>query len=432
MVGNTYPYTTEDWLEDLKLAGANEIDGFALNIGVEAWQKDRVLDCFRASERLSDDNEFKFMLSFDMTSIPGHSVNDIGHISSYLSLLAHHPRMFRHPSSNRIVVSAFSGENCHFGKSCLAEGWAHLKQELCVISSVDLIPAFFMDPAQNGCVKCIDGIFNWNGSWPVHLTPSSPREAVENAKLDSDSHHLRHLRSDQSFMAAVSPWFFTHYGPDSWNKNWIYRTDDWLFVRRWEQVIEMRDSIDFIQVISWNDYGESHYIGPIRGAQPNSQAWVDGYPHEAWLRLNSFFVRAFKDGVYPRITRDVIYVWARPHLKDAITNEEVPRPDNWQLTDDLMWIVLFTTAPATIRIHTSNSGADIRQIGVGKGITKLSSPLKVGGGIKVVMFRDEAIVAECVPVGYRFEERPGVHNFNVFVAMSEDGCGRSISGCASA
>jgi len=68
-----------------------------------------------------------------------------------------------------------------------------------------------------------------------------------------------------------------------------------------------------------------------QGTQPNSQAWVDGYPHEAWLRLNSFFARAFKDGTYPQIIRDVIYVWARPHPKDAIANEEVPRPDNWQL-----------------------------------------------------------------------------------------------------
>ena len=36
------------------------------------------------------------------------------------------------------------------------------------------------------------------------------------------------------------------------------------------------------------DFGESHYIGPIKGAQPDSEAWVDGFPHEAWLHINSF------------------------------------------------------------------------------------------------------------------------------------------------
>jgi hypothetical protein len=34
-----------------------------------------------------------------------------------------------------------------------------------------------------------------------------------------------------------------------------------------------------VQVLTWNDYGESHYVGPIKGAQPNSQAWTDGMNH---------------------------------------------------------------------------------------------------------------------------------------------------------
>ena len=33
-----------------------------------------------------------------------------------------------------------------------------------------------------------------------------------------------------------------------------------------------------------SDYGESHYIGPIDGAQPNSQEWVDGFNHTGKCR----------------------------------------------------------------------------------------------------------------------------------------------------
>ena len=36
---------------------------------------------------------------------------------------------------------------------------------------------------------------------------------------------------------------------------------------------------DLVEICTWNDFGESHYIGPIHGAQPNSQAWVDGFDH---------------------------------------------------------------------------------------------------------------------------------------------------------
>jgi glucan endo-1,3-alpha-glucosidase len=71
-------------------------------------------------------------------------------------------------------------------------------------------------------------------------------------------------------MSAVSPWFFTvcsrpffrhfsiiylslkHYGPDSWNKNWIYRGDEWLYIRRWEMLVDNREHIDIVQILSWN------------------------------------------------------------------------------------------------------------------------------------------------------------------------------------
>lgn len=85
------------------------------------------------------------------------------------------------------------------------------------------------------------------------------------------------------------------------------------------------------------DYGESHYVGPIKGAQPNSQAWVDGFPHTPWLELSAYFARAFKTGAYPPIDRDRIFMWARPHLKDAeATEDEVSRPDRWELVGGCM------------------------------------------------------------------------------------------------
>jgi glucan endo-1,3-alpha-glucosidase len=131
---------------------------------------------------------------------------------------------------------------------------------------------------------------------------------------------------------------------------WIYRGDDWLLVRRWEYLLACRNAIDIVQVISWNggfsvikspgfhnnrsllqDYGESHYIAPVHGAQPNSQPWVDGFPHTPWLALNAYFARAFKEGCMPPIVRDKIFVWARPHPKTATAPDHVPRPRDWEL-----------------------------------------------------------------------------------------------------
>lgn len=44
MVGNTFPYTIDDWKADISLAKSNGIDGFALNLGSEDWQSARVQD----------------------------------------------------------------------------------------------------------------------------------------------------------------------------------------------------------------------------------------------------------------------------------------------------------------------------------------------------------------------------------------------------
>jgi glucan endo-1,3-alpha-glucosidase len=42
MVGNTYPYTQNDWLSDINQAHAAGIDAFALNIGTDPWQPTQV------------------------------------------------------------------------------------------------------------------------------------------------------------------------------------------------------------------------------------------------------------------------------------------------------------------------------------------------------------------------------------------------------
>jgi hypothetical protein len=59
-------------------------------------------------------------------------------------------------------------------------------------------------------------------------------------------------------MAPVSPWFYTNL--PGYDKNWLWRGDS-LWVDRWNQLIAGEFQPEFVQIISWNDYGESHYIG---------------------------------------------------------------------------------------------------------------------------------------------------------------------------
>jgi Glycosyl hydrolase family 71 len=80
-----------------------------------------------------------------------------------------------------------------------------------------------------------------------------------------------------------SPFLGSHYSVGSclihMHIQFIYLSDQHLYSKRWESLIASRDNVDIVEILTWNDYGESHYIGPIKGSQPNSQAWVDGLNH---------------------------------------------------------------------------------------------------------------------------------------------------------
>ena len=99
-----------------------------------------------------------------------------------------------------------------------------------------------------------------------------------------------------------------------------------------------------VEIITWNDYGESHYIGPIKGSQPNSQEWVDGFDHTAWLDLTKYFTKAYKGNGTIEVDQDKIYVWARPHSKNATaTSDSVGKPENADIVSRTYFIVIYVT-----------------------------------------------------------------------------------------
>jgi hypothetical protein len=66
MVGNTYSYSQSTWSSNIQAAMAGGINGFALNVGIDSWQPQRVSDAHAAASGTS----FKLFLSFDMTCVP--------------------------------------------------------------------------------------------------------------------------------------------------------------------------------------------------------------------------------------------------------------------------------------------------------------------------------------------------------------------------
>ncbi|EJT96926.1 glycoside hydrolase [Dacryopinax primogenitus] len=408
IVGNTQPYSVSDWSNDIALAQKAGIDAFALNYGSPGWEPGQLSNVYQAALSHSG---FKLFLSADMTSLSGGSQGDAQNLANQVKQFVNHPAQLTY--GGKTLLGTFSGEYSTFGQGSIEAGW---KMVLNLIGSpVAFFPAWFVDPSTFGQYPVLSGALNWNGAWPMGSTDLT---------FDSDSQWIRGLGA-KAYMAPVSPNFFTHYGPNTYNKNWIYRSDDSLYATRWETLISNRNSVAIAQIITWNDYGESHYIGPIKGDESMANAWVDGYDHTPWLTMTNYYATAFKTGRYPSITQDQVYIYARPHPKAAnAQNDGVGRPNNWQNTDDNFYVTVFATSPAQVVLSTPNrgskpnppaSGPNAQTFNIRAGVSHLKLALQPGNCMRATLMRSNRVVVDVYPTGYFFNPNPPTFNFNVFV-----------------
>ncbi|TFK49592.1 glycoside hydrolase family 71 protein [Heliocybe sulcata] len=440
IVGNTYPYTVANWASDISLAAAHGIDGFALNVGPDSWQSARVADAYTAAKNAN--NGFKLFLSFDMSVLPCTTAANAAALRTYITTYANHTNQLKY--NGGVFASTFAGESCTFGQSSVALGWqTQFVQQLNGSNSVYFAPSFFIDPATfKNYNNSFNGQFNWNSGWPIGLTTAVANQqlSAQGTSLNNlstagqntlksyvgatgtDTNYVNNLKAmpsngkPRAYMAAVSPWFFTHYSPQTYNKNFIYDGDWHLYPTRWQNLVSIRSQVDIVQIVTWNDYGESHYIGPIEGAQPNSQAWVNGFDHQGWLYMTQYFATAYKTGSYPAITKDQIFLWARPHTRNATSSDPVAKPTNYELDQDQLWAVVFSTAAATVTLSTS--ATTNQTFSVAAGVSKLNMPLTVGGYMQGQIIRSGKTVVSLKPSGYNFTAKPTSYNYNAFVAYS--------------
>ncbi|KAA1477920.1 glycoside hydrolase [Dentipellis sp. KUC8613] len=470
----------EDWKRDMVLAANHGIDAFALNFGRDDWQRQRLDDAYAAALELSHgpwglaDNTannttptdtpsseggnacanstapcisveaglvstnafsnatvpdsdahsctakpipFKLFLSLDMSSLPCASDADVAALQALVERYAAHPAQLLHNGTGRAVLSTFAGDACAFGQA----GWARVAKG----SGAWFVPAFFGDVRSWAGWDAVNGGFNWNAAWPT---------GKFNVTWDPDAAWRSALNvsgKQKAYMAPVSPWFFTHFGQNTYNKNWIYRGDEWLLAARWDILIAHRDQVDIVQIVSWNDYGESHYVGPIEGALPaGSEAWTNGFEHTAWLKMMEYYIAAFKTGTYPDVHEDHVFLWARLDPANANASKDgVGKPRNWEWTEDYLWAVIFLTAPANVTLYCTPGPTQNETQLLPQGVSQVKLALIDPGAdvsadgrcaMGAEIWRAETKVLAFQPEGMRFGSRNGNevenYNFNAFVA----------------
>ncbi|KAK5651406.1 hypothetical protein OQA88_12494 [Cercophora sp. LCS_1] len=376
----THRVSPSDYDADMALAHSYGIDAFALSIA-DTPQTELQLDLAYAS---AASNNMKLFLSFDFSSFSPAAASRVAHlISKYVS----------HPAQLHIdgrVVSASSSNGTP-------------------------------EPDDG-----LDGALSWL-AWPSDGHNRAPRPG--NAKqtgLDGDALYQSWLRG-KPLIAPVSPWFFTHYDASAPHpKNCLFPAEDQWFTR-WTEILNTQPR--FVETLTWNDFGESHYVGPLSSSHVDDGAskWVDGMPHEGWMEMARPFIQAYKEG-RRQVEADeerVVY-WFRGAKRgvdcdgtDTTMGVEMEgyaggRPDGWGTVEDVVFVVVMLKEEATVEVRSgglmhrweASAGASVWRVemGVGKQFFRLE---KRGEVVMEGTARRE-VVDECVC---------GIYNFNAFVGM---------------
>ncbi|KAL7420747.1 hypothetical protein Q5752_004699 [Cryptotrichosporon argae] len=354
MVGIVSSYTQAAWEADMTLAASKGIDGFALNIGVDSYTSQQLSYAYAAAAAVG----FKCFISFDFN---WYTTSNTSGVIDMLSQFVTESAQFT--VDGAAYVSTFIGDGFDW-----ATVQAGVGTQLYVVPDWDASADYAADAA-------LAGLFSWD-AWP------NSDNAPINASMTTanDETYIAAL-GGKPYMAPISPWFFTHFGADSYDKNWLFKSET-LWKDRWDQILSMSADLQFVEIITWNDYGESSAIGPYDTPHTDdgSSAWAAGLDHTPMMDLMVPYIAAFKAGASEvTVTDDLLVYWHRPHLKTAecdSTDSAGVKPTGWDYVSDTVFVTTLTSSGGSFTA-TSGSNAAFSQT-VAAGVQIFEVPMAAG------------------------------------------------------
>ncbi|TQN70327.1 Glucan endo-1,3-alpha-glucosidase agn1 [Colletotrichum shisoi] len=244
-----------------------------------------ITDAFSNAEALG----FKLFFSFDYAGRGPFSKDEVvSSINKYAPSSAY----FRH--QKKPLVSTFEGPD-----------QAEDRHDVKAITNCFFVPdwsSLGAGPAIRAASGVADGLFSWAG-WPW---------GAQDMETYVDASYME-APGGKPHMMPVSPWFYTNL--PGYCKNWLWRGDH-LWYDRWIQVNTLLP--EFVRIISWNDYGESHHIGPIRDhalvafdKDSGKAPFLNSLDHHGWRVLLPFAIDRCKSNKAV-VTYEGVSFWYRP------------------------------------------------------------------------------------------------------------------------
>ena len=392
--------TVADYQREIRAAQEAGIDGFALNCGgwtlKEPHYKKRTQLIYEAAKELG--TGFQLFISADYASgLTSDETRDM--VESFRS----HPNQFRF--KGKPVLSTFAGGRAQAD---------FVSKEFTGDRAICYVPFYYPTPAAETPNQAqvdqvfrdygasLDGFFHFGAA-------GAPERIAESNRLLAQ----KWLGAGKIFMAGITPYYRGLGGN--------YRAYDSRgfegMAKEWEGAI--RDGATWVELVTWNDWGEASYLSPFGSAYDTyfwDNHWGPMLSHAAFLKASRYYIDWYKSGRPPAIAQDALYYFYRTHPKSVSGNRkpgakepEPARPGGADKLADEVFVTLFLTAPARLTVH---SGGAQKSFDVAAGVSHVSLPLEPGAQRFVLTRGAETVLDKTGEQEVSATEALG--NFNIF------------------
>ncbi|KAH8666486.1 glycosyl hydrolase family 71-domain-containing protein, partial [Xylariales sp. PMI_506] len=407
-----------DWQTDIGLAVDAHLDAFALNI---AYGDGTVSSSLELAFEAAVSASFHLFFSFDYAggTGPWPSEDVLAYATQYFGNANYYTY------NGQPFVSSFEGPDN-------ADDWVAIKAS----TGCFFVPDWSSEGAdaalQLGGGNVVDGLFNW-GAWPW-----GPNDINTYTNASYYQYMGKNISGPDpgvglAYMMPVSPWFFTNL--PGYDKNWMWRGDD-LWFDRWVEVIY--NLPEFVEIISWNDYGESHYIGPLYdyameaftiGEAPYNYA--ENMPHDGWRKFLPYVVDMYKTGT-ATISQEGLVAWYRTSPGQSCdtggttgntASQLQIEYEPYEIAQDYVFFSALLGSDADVSVSIggiSQTGTWSNIPDGGIGIYHGSVPFNGAGAVVITLSRDGATIAE-VSDGPDISDSctDGITNWNAWVGEAD-------------
>lgn len=275
----------------------------------------------------------------------------------------------------------------------------------------------------------VDGVFSWEAAWPVVGDGSSS----DAGSMSPDMPVIDGAQSNnKAYMVGLS----TLQYKDAYGAN-LYRQGALNLPVRMNNILSMASQLEFVEIITWNDGPESHYIGNVWPEGSDSSVMYCSpqadFPHTAWQPLVESFIKAYKNGgsmAPPSGATAIGSMWYKTILQDADCSGAT-QPDGWSTgTDSLTWAIVLPSGSSGMTVRLTSNGNVISTVSVNPGLN-YGSPTGVQAGAQMLELLNSggsvvmtATNGQCVSSGCP----AGIYNMNYqVVGLSNGGSSASCS-----